>query len=74
MAMLGEPPAPGQPGHHLPTWAAYKQKQYERKRKLWINRCRRNGWLSFMTGPYWPEVDIDATNPAPLASDDEQDG
>ena len=50
--MLGEPLAPGQPGHHLPTWAAYKQTQYERKRKLWVNRCRRSGLLPFLTGPY----------------------
>ena len=68
--MLGEPPpAPGQPGHHLPTWAAYKQTQYERKRKLWVNRCRRSGLLPFLTGPYWPEVDIDDVVFAAAADD-----
>ena len=67
--MLGEPPAPGQPGRHLPTWAAYKQTQCERKHKLWVNRCRRSGLLPFLTGPYWPEVDIDDVVFAAAADD-----
>lgn len=68
--MIKEPPGPGEPGHDLVTWSAYKQKKYQASRARWVNKCRREGVLPHSTGPYWPEVDIDADNPAALSVDE----